>query len=112
MKINICLIFCLLVNIALCYNSERNLIVETAKILAPRFSSVKESLSATSSAKVKSSLKIRNKPHSFKVSIKVVKETDKAEDKPKDIQTMLNFEKDGIHLVRNKKTAKIISYTE
>jgi hypothetical protein len=82
--------------------------VDTAKILAPRFSAVKESLSATST----SGLKIRNKPHSFKVSIKVVKETDKADDKPKDIQTMLSFEKDGIHLLRNKKTAKIISYTE
>jgi P pilus assembly chaperone PapD len=116
MKINVFLIFCvlsLILSTILCYHSEPQLIMKTAQILAPRFSEVKAKLQETLSSNSEMKLKLRNSnPHNFHVTISLLRETDEAKDKPKEIHAMVNYSREGINVVKKKKTIKTITYTE
>ncbi len=117
MKINVITIFCvfnIMLSTILCYHSEqRMLILQNPQNLAPRFSEVREKLQETLAMNSQMKLKIRNSnPHNFHVTISILRETDEAKDKPKEIQAMMHFSKEGINVIKKKKTIKTIPYTE
>jgi hypothetical protein len=109
MKLNICLIFCLLINVSFGYFSERQSSMKAATmLLSPRFAESQNALSSANTALEKSG----TKPYNFKVIINVIKETDTADDKPSDVDTMINFNKDTLDVLKNHKVTNSIHYTE
>jgi hypothetical protein len=114
MKINVITIFCvftIMLSTILCFHSETSMLI--SQNLAPRFSEVRERLQETLAINSQMKLKIRNSnPHNFHVTISILRETDEAKDKPKEIQAMMHFSKEGINVLKKKKTIKTIPYTE
>lgn len=114
MKINVITIFCvfnIMLSTILCFHSEPRMLIP--QNLAPRFSEVREKLQETLAINSQFKLKLRNSnPHNFHVTISILNETDEAKDKPKEIQAMMNFSKEGINVLKKKKTIKTIPYTE
>ncbi len=82
--------------------------VKALQHLAPRFAEA-QGLSQNSATLNE---KAKMKPFNYKVTINVIKETDDAAAKPKDIKTVINFSKDSINLLKNKQIAKSIAYKE
>ncbi len=77
-------------------------------LLSPRFAESQNTLSSSNDAYEK----LSTKPYNFKVIINVIKETDTAEDKPSDVDTMINFNKDTLDVLKNHKITNSIHYTE
>jgi len=91
MKINICLIFCLLINVSIGYISEKQVSMEAAtQLLSQRFAEIQDTVSTNAL--------FGSKPYKYKVAINFIKETDKSDEKPKEIQGTLSFEKEKIIL--------------
>ena len=100
MKINICLMFCLFIKYICGYDSRRKN-KKSAELIAPRFS------------ELSNLIKMHNRtPYNFKVIINVIKESDPAGTKPKDIKTVVNLTKEGINLMKKKQVVKKVAYKE
>ena len=108
MKINVVLLMFYLVDFILAYFVQKHQNMKAARILAPRFAELKSLSENLASLKEETKMK----PFNYKVVINVVKETDVATDKPKDIKTVINFTKDTINLLKKGEVVRSIPYRE
>jgi hypothetical protein len=81
--------------------------MKASQLYSPRFIEYRNSLLNKNGARLNTL-----KAYNYKVVINVIKETDSADDKPKDIKSVINFNKDTLNLLKKKEVVRSIKYKE
>lgn len=110
MKMNICLIFCLFIK--LIYGWIPSSKTDLGKTLFSSFLE-KSGLEGKNTASSRNEVEnVSSRSINYKLTIQVIKEADSARDKIVKLKTVANLGPDGFKLIKNKKVAKKIPFTE